>query len=102
MPAALGGCVSLRELYVNNNSLRGPLPAELGQCRQLEVLSVWSNLLSGEVPAVALGELKNLKSLLANGNRFEGWQEAAQELARLLPSTEVLLDDTPVADCKTQ
>jgi len=102
VPAAIGGCVSLRTLYINNNALRGPLPAALGDCRQLEVLSVWSNRLSGELPTAALGQLKSLKSLLANGNRFEAWEAAAEELAQLLPSTEILLDDTPVADCKTQ
>ena len=101
---ALGGLESLQTLFLNCNQLSGPVPPELGACKQLRSMSLWNNFLVGSLPVRELSGLKALKSLIANGNNFDEvpHQDAAAQLKALLPDCEVMLEESPISDCKTQ
>ena len=59
----------MRELYLSENELSGPMPASLGDLAKLQALSIWRNGLTGRIPA-ELDNLVNLERLLLRENRF--------------------------------
>ncbi|XP_022132721.1 protein BRASSINOSTEROID INSENSITIVE 1 [Momordica charantia] len=62
---------SLKELFLQNNWLTGPIPATLSNCSQLVSLDLSFNFLSGTIPS-SLGSLSNLKNLIMWLNQLEG------------------------------
>jgi Leucine-rich repeat (LRR) protein len=62
---------SLRELFLNNNALSGPIPAYFGKLFQLRVLNLSNNQLSGVIPP-RLDSLKALELIILVNNRLTG------------------------------
>ena len=72
LPTELGRIVSLQDLVLSANSLRGALPEDVFlQLRALQNIDLGENQLSGSLPS-ALGLLPALVALDLAGNRFSG------------------------------
>ncbi|KAL1544427.1 receptor-like protein kinase [Salvia divinorum] len=95
VPAVVGNCSKLIEVFLYNNSLSGPLPPdiftpgmlqrldlglnqlsgtippEVGQCKSLIYLGLDQNLLNGGVPS-ELFSIPSLSELYLNGNSLNG------------------------------
>ena len=84
----MGDLGSLRELYLNDNRLNGPIPPELGDLGSLLALYLNDNQLSGTIPA-ELGLLTNLNVLHLNDNQLTG--EIPAELGYLRSLTQLSL-----------
>ncbi|GFZ02331.1 leucine-rich repeat protein kinase family protein [Actinidia rufa] len=63
----LGGLV---ELWLDSNSLTGPIPDFTG-CMDLEIIHLENNQLTGELPS-SLAQLPNLKELYVQNNKLSG------------------------------
>lgn len=70
IPAALGQLTSLTRLRLHSNDFSGPIPAALGQLTSLTRLRLNANKLSGSIPA-ALGDLTKLTHLFLADNSFD-------------------------------
>ncbi|CAJ1940120.1 unnamed protein product [Cylindrotheca closterium] len=66
----IGKAVSLKELDIRFNNLKGPFPAEIDQLYNLESLLCSDNDFTGTVPN--LYPLRNLKKLRMGSNEFSG------------------------------
>ena len=71
IPVELGGLASVEWLDLGGNELTGRVPAWLGNLEQLESLSLWFNKLTGPIPP-ELGRLANLKYLYLGYNELTG------------------------------
>ncbi|MFS7933984.1 putative non-specific serine/threonine protein kinase [Helianthus anomalus] len=60
IPAELGLCTELRDLYLHMNRLTGPILNELGRLLKLTSLFLWGNSLTGSIS----GDLSNCSSLI--------------------------------------
>jgi Leucine-rich repeat (LRR) protein len=60
--------ISLQQLYLNNNQLKGSLPV---LPPNIEIVNLMSNRYSGSIPA-AYGSLSNLQNLFLSNNRISG------------------------------
>mmetsp|Transcript_17032 Transcript_17032/g.48920 ORF Transcript_17032/g.48920 Transcript_17032/m.48920 type:complete len:131 (-) Transcript_17032:884-1276(-) len=65
---------NLIELYLNGNSLQGPIPQNISKLHRLERLMLQSNLLGGGPKAIpsSLGTSKSIKKLYLHDNSFVG------------------------------
>ena len=82
----IGKAFGLKELYLTNNNIRGPLPDDIFQLQSLQKLSIAFNGLSSTIPSDIASSLPNLTFLDFNENMLEG------NLPPSLPSRlEVLL-----------
>ena len=81
IPPELGNLTELRELWFgDDNDLTGELPDELSRLTKLEVLDLGYSDMFGVIPAW-LGDLRRLRHLYLDNNRFEG--EVTDELGNL-------------------
>jgi len=87
LPAALGELKQLDGLYLSDNRFGGALPAELAGAERLQYLYVGDNALVECVPEAYAAGLRQLKHLVAFGNRLTG--DVPPGLASL-PKLEVL------------
>ncbi|MYD56783.1 MAG: hypothetical protein F4246_07205 [Rhodothermaceae bacterium] len=71
IPPELGNLEHLWGLWLDNNSLSGPIPPELGNLEQLQWLDLSSNSLTGPIPP-ELGNLSGLKRLRIDWNFLTG------------------------------
>ncbi|KAF5804078.1 putative non-specific serine/threonine protein kinase [Helianthus annuus] len=81
IPAELGLCTELRDLYLHMNRLTGPILHELGRLLKLTSLFLWGNSLTGSIP----GDLSNCSSLIVldvSANELSG--EIPKELGLTL------------------
>ncbi|GMH25132.1 hypothetical protein Nepgr_026975 [Nepenthes gracilis] len=79
----------LKELYLQNNLLTGPVPAKLGNCSQLVSIDLSFNYLTGTIPS-SLGSLPKLKDLIVWMNQLYG--EIPQELMYIQSLENLILD----------
>ena len=61
----------LKELYLEENDLTGPLPSEVGTLKGLRVLDVAANDLSGAIPTT-IGVLTSLQQFILSENQISG------------------------------
>ncbi|GMH06657.1 hypothetical protein Nepgr_008497 [Nepenthes gracilis] len=80
---------SLKELYLPNNLLIGPIPSSIGNCSQLVSLDLSFNYLTGIIP-LSLGSLSKLKDLAVWMNQLHG--EIPKELMYLQSLENLILD----------
>ncbi|GAB2282963.1 Brassinosteroid LRR receptor kinase [Dionaea muscipula] len=80
---------SLRELYLQNNLITGPIPPSIGNCSQLVSLDLSFNYLTGTIPS-NLGSLSQLEDLIVWMNRLHG--EIPQELTYIKSLENLILD----------
>lgn len=72
VPPSLANVVSLEQVYLSSNLMRGTLPVQmLQQLASLQVLSVEQNQLAGVIPD-AWTSLKSLTNVFLNSNAFTG------------------------------
>lgn len=71
IPSWLGEMKNLRSIYLDVDSLQGPIPDSFRRLSLLQELFVAGNMLNGTVPDW-LGELKNLNVLDLSSNSFSG------------------------------
>jgi len=90
VPAGFAKCAKLKQLYLHQNQLEGPIPDALSQCGALVLLQLNENQLTGGVPA-SLGKCAKLKTLHLHTNQLEG-AVPATELAALTALTHLQLD----------
>ncbi|GAB2254202.1 hypothetical protein Droror1_Dr00022011 [Drosera rotundifolia] len=83
------GRASLRELYLQNNLITGPIPPSLGNCTQLVSLDLSFNYLSGTIPS-SLGLLPLLEDLIVWMNQLHG--EIPQELMYIKSLKNLIMD----------
>ncbi|KAL9250594.1 Brassinosteroid LRR receptor kinase-like protein [Drosera capensis] len=83
------GRASLRELYLQNNLITGPIPPSLGNCTQLVSLDLSFNYLSGMIPS-SLGSLPLLEDLIVWMNQLQG--EIPQELMYIKSLKNLIMD----------
>jgi Leucine-rich repeat (LRR) protein len=76
----IGRAVSLVELYLDSNEIKGPLPNELFNLTALEKLYLNNNDLSGTLPTL-IGNLSSLQELYVFQNNLSG--EIPSEIATL-------------------
>jgi hypothetical protein len=67
----LAVATSLQFIYLNNNTLTGPLDEKLGGLGHLQELWLQSNSLTGEIPA-RWSEMESLTTLLLHNNALNG------------------------------
>ncbi|KAL5711225.1 hypothetical protein ACHQM5_021704 [Ranunculus cassubicifolius] len=70
IPADLTNLPGLVELWLDNNSLTGPIP-DFSRCPNLEIIHLENNHLTGELPA-SLTSLKKLRELYLQNNMLSG------------------------------
>lgn len=68
----IGKASGLKELYLTNNNIRGPLPDDIFQLRSLEKLSIAFNGLTSTIPSDIASSLPGLRFLDFNENMLEG------------------------------
>ena len=71
LPAELGDLSNLVALDLSNNSLSGPFPGSIRQLKNLKRLILSNNGLTGPIP-LWLGELENLEELRLDNNMLAG------------------------------
>lgn len=71
IPSSLGNISSLKEIWIQSNSLSGPLPPEIFSIPGLFDFEVSNNLLDGTIPA-NIGSATALKYLCINNNNISG------------------------------
>jgi len=68
----IGKASGLKELYLTNNNIRGPLSNDLFQLRSLEKVSIAFNGLTSTIPADIASSFPSLRFLDFNENMLEG------------------------------
>ncbi|KAJ3099705.1 hypothetical protein HDU96_010588 [Phlyctochytrium bullatum] len=71
IPSALAELTTLKELFLFNNKLSGPIPSWLGSIDSLTAINFGNNMLTGFIPT-SLTNLKNLKYMYLYENDLEG------------------------------
>ena len=71
VPAGFAKCAKLKQLYLHQNQLEGPIPDALSQCGALVLLQLNENQLTGGVPA-SLGKCAKLNRLTLDANQLTG------------------------------
>ncbi|KAG6554130.1 hypothetical protein Mapa_004046 [Marchantia paleacea] len=71
LPAALGNLTSLKHLLLNSNKFTGTIPDELGKLQNLTLLWLQDNKLTGSVPA-ALAHLQTVTEINIANNTLTG------------------------------
>ncbi|XVF71075.1 hypothetical protein PTKIN_Ptkin12aG0005700 [Pterospermum kingtungense] len=64
--------LSITEVHLSKNKLRGPLTDAFVNSTQLVTLDLSHNQLTGNIP-IWVGKLSQLNHLILNNNHFEGW-----------------------------
>ncbi|XVF71081.1 hypothetical protein PTKIN_Ptkin12aG0006200 [Pterospermum kingtungense] len=64
--------LSITEVHLSKNKLRGPLTDAFVNSTQLVTLDLSHNQLTGNIP-IWVGKLSQLSHLILNNNHFEGW-----------------------------
>ncbi|KNA22416.1 hypothetical protein SOVF_034170 [Spinacia oleracea] len=70
IPSELTNLGGLVELWLDGNSLTGPIP-DFSGCPNLKIIHLENNQLTGSVPS-SLGDLQNLKELYLQNNKLSG------------------------------
>ncbi|CAA0830477.1 Leucine-rich repeat protein kinase family protein [Striga hermonthica] len=70
IPAELTKLNGLVELWLDNNSLSGPIP-DFSGCLNLRTIHLENNQLTGDLPS-SLGDLSNLRDLYVQNNKLSG------------------------------
>ena len=84
------GSSRLRELYLDKNSLTGPIPSSYGNHPKLQILSARNNNLSSTIPA-SLASATHLGMLDLSYNKFTG--ELSDNLSQLSQMKEIYLNN---------
>jgi len=71
IPSEVGTIADLEQLYLFSNALTGPMPTTLGSAVNLAQLRVQDNALTGLIPT-QLGLCTSLVQIIASGNRLTG------------------------------
>ncbi|KAH8969335.1 hypothetical protein BDL97_02G028300 [Sphagnum fallax] len=87
LPEALNNLTALTKLWLNNNSLRGPIP-NLSALTNLQSLRLEDNILTGDIPTW-LTSLPSLRELLLSNNSLAGPIPPA-----LLKNTNLTFEDS--------
>ena len=88
IPEKLGNLLNLKELRLENNSLKGGIPTELGYLVNLQWLWLQGNQLSGEIPGI-LGSLVKMDGMGLANNQLKG--EIPAEFGNLVNLKELYL-----------
>ncbi|CAL5359491.1 unnamed protein product [Camellia sinensis] len=71
IPSALGNCLMLNSLHMEDNFFEGTIPSELKNLKAIQFMDFSHNNLSGNIP-LFLGQLNLLADLNLSFNNFEG------------------------------
>ncbi|CAL5441249.1 unnamed protein product [Camellia sinensis] len=71
IPSALGNCLMLNSLHMEDNFFEGTIPSELKNLKTIQFMDFSHNNLSGNIP-LFLGQLNLLVDLNLSFNNFEG------------------------------
>ncbi|KAL7188139.1 hypothetical protein ACSBR1_038074 [Camellia fascicularis] len=71
IPSALGNCLMLNSLHMEDNFFEGTIPSELKNLKAIQFMDFSHNNLSGNIP-LFLGQLNLLVDLNLSFNNFEG------------------------------
>lgn len=88
VPAELGNCSQLNDIFLFNNSLSGPIPPHIFKPGRLLGLDLGSNQLSGTIPP-EVGQCKSLQYLALDNNLLNG--EIPSELFSIANLSKVYL-----------
>jgi Leucine-rich repeat (LRR) protein len=90
LPDWLGGLSELRQLDLQRNNLRGSIPPQYGNLVNLLYFNLKDNPeLNGTIPVEQLARLTRLNRLSLVHCRFEGAEQAVEELQRRIPRCRV-------------